>query len=59
MIVRALPLVLVGCLVPCGGALAATPSKAKHPKPPAARGHIGIGSAWGPVVVTPPHPSGR
>jgi Spy/CpxP family protein refolding chaperone len=56
LLARALPFIVAGCLLPCQSALAATPAKAKHPpKPPAPKGHIGIGSAWGPVVVTPSH----
>jgi len=54
---RALPLIVTACLLPCGSAFAATPVKAK-PKSPA-KGHVGIGSAWGPVVVHPPHPASR
>jgi hypothetical protein len=52
---RALPLLLAACLLPCGSALAAAPPKPK-PKPTPAKGHVGIGNAWGPVVVHPSHP---
>jgi len=54
---RVLPVLVATCLLPCGSALAATPAKAK-PKP-AAKGHVGIGSAWGPVVVHPSHPTAK
>jgi hypothetical protein len=51
-----LPLLVAAALMPCGSAMAATHGKPKPPKP--AAGHIGIGNAWGPVVVRPAH-SGR
>ena len=51
---RLLALSVALSLVPCSGALAALPAKAK-PRVVPARGHIGIGSAWGPVVVHPSH----
>ncbi len=53
---RVLPLLLTACLLPCGSATAATPAK---PKPKPTKGHVGIGSAWGPVVVHPSHASGH
>jgi hypothetical protein len=49
---RVLPILVATCLLPCGSALAATHSKLK-PKPKPAAGHVGIGNAWGPVVVRP------
>ena len=55
---RALPIVLAACLLPCSSAMAApATAKVKHPKPVSSAGHVGIGSAWGPVVVRPPHTS--
>lgn len=51
---RVLPLVVATLLMPCGSALAAGHPKPK-PKPKPAVGHVGIGNAWGPVVVRPTH----
>lgn len=51
---RVIAIVVAGCLLPSGSALGAT-AKAK-PKPPS-KAHVGIGSAWGPVVVHAPHPA--
>jgi hypothetical protein len=55
---RALPLILVAVLMPCGTAVAASHAKPK-PKPKPAVGHVGIGNAWGPVVVRPTHVAGH
>lgn len=53
---RVVPLIVATCLLPCGSAFAAAPAK---PKPKPSKGHVGIGSAWGPVVVSPSHTGGR
>jgi len=57
---RVLPLVVATLLMPCSSALAAGHPKPKpKPKPTPAAGHVGIGSAWGPVVVRPTHTGSR
>jgi len=53
-------LVVAASLASPPAALAAPSAHARHGKPaPSAKGRIGIGSAWGPVVVPAPHTSRR
>jgi hypothetical protein len=56
---RALPLVIAALLVPCPSALALTHAKPKPKPTKPAVGHVGIGNAWGPVVVRPTQTGGR